>query len=457
MGWGLGWEMRNSFLDKGGVLRYTKSVTDREFKNALCAIDFNAAARSQAIGSKPPVLIARQLLKVAGFNNVQRNRLAIFCDNDQIPALRLSVHEQRAKRVSKRVPVPLPKLRSGTSIRSLGQYEWADLWGTVGGKRYGIGLLAEAMQHEIKAASWDGCEAAMTLPYNTDQTWSLPFDGSGSLPVPCPAYGEAEAQLVMYIEKYVATGMPLPILILTIDTDILLQTMCLHLPKTYVLIATVWAVEPKSGDKRKRITDTFHRTKKSATKELSKDTALVKYNEYVSCGAIRRYLGPSVVETANAMLWMLLAARVDYNASLGSFGWNSQTCLAQATKPTTVIKSMSRSCTVVDTVKLFNALRITRDRRRRDKDVAAFVKELNLTLYCLSYYLWYDDSRAVPGPVLTPYFVEDASSSIFEYLTNSVNNRLDVIITNLHPSQPLVRTNKFARSHAEFIALGANR
>lgn len=452
MGWGLGWEQRNTFL--GDALRYVPSATDREFTSALCAIDFNAAARSQAIGGKPPCVIAKQLLRVAGFNSVQRNRLAIFCDNDQIPELRQAVHSQRAKRISKRPIVLIRELKAETSTRSLGKYEWSDFWATVSGKRYGIELLADAMRHEIKAASWDGCEATMTLPYNSTTTWTIPFDGSGTLPVPSPAYGEAEAQLVLYAERYVAQGLAVPVVILTIDTDILLQTMCLHLPRTYILIATVWALEPKRGTKRKRETDagTFFRTKKAATKKSDKDTKIVKYNEYISCGAVRRSLGPGVVDMANAMLWMLLAARVDYNGSIGSFGWNSQTCLAQVR--VMVLTDMTRARTRLDTNKLFNALRISRDRRRRDTDVDAFVNELNLVLYCLSYYLWYDDDRALPGPVLTPYLATDSCETVYAYL---LRKRPEIVIANLFPSTEMVHSNRFGRSRAEFIATGRNR
>ena len=112
---------------------------------------------------------------------------------------------------------------------------------------------------------------------------------------------------------------------------------------------------------------------------------------------------------------MLLAGGVDYNKGLGGFGWYSKTCLGLYR--TDVLCSLSREKIEVDLIVLRRALRQSRNRKTLDASCNAFIAELNNALYCLAYYVWFDDGRGgAAGPrvvnVLKP-LVPDQRISFF--------------------------------------------
>ena len=398
MGWGVSAKVRNALLEP--CLRYASPQKKAMFDfpaYAIC-VDGNAALRSGCCGATPPVLVVRRFLDSVGFP-AYTPRICVAFDNCNIPPARAQVHIDRAKR---KTPAATHSQINACTTRSLGTTTWQSLFANTTGKRKAYDLLYSALTTEIKARGPSNLDSAQTdivasvsKPYS-NSVWSYPFN------TPCEfnlasyvPYGEAEAQIVLCTERLVSAGCG-PIIIATIDTDILLQTMGIFARSVYIYLANVWKVTPKKR-KRDAPDEVYYRTAKTAKAATVPGDKIEKVAEFVSCNAMRKHLGPSAIDMANSMLWMLLSGGVDYNAGLGRFGWFTTTCIDQ--RKHMVIEELSIERTVINIAKLFDRLHIVRDRRPKKYTASELVAELHSTFYCLAYYLWYDDARqGAAGP-----------------------------------------------------------
>jgi hypothetical protein len=370
-------------------------------------VDGNAALRSGCVGEIPATVVAKRLLKTIGFPKYVQ-QLCVAFDNHNIPPARALVHAGRKKQV--KVEPSTVTQQKNSSVTSMA-VSWQRLFASSTGKQRAYELLVEALKREIKccgAPQFTADTAAgpvrvsISVPYS-NVVWNYPFDDTPTNLFALDefvSYGEAEAQIVMCAEGLIRQGVG-PLVIVTIDTDILLQTLGVWAKNVYIYLAKVWVVCPAKPTKTKgRDMSLCHRTagKAKAAAKAAKGTVVCR-SEFVSCNAMRRFLGPTARQTVNSLLWMLLAGGVDYNKGLGGFGWYSKTCLGLYR--TDVLCSLSREKIEVDLVVLRRTLRQSRNRKTLDASCNAFIAELNSALYCLAYYVWFDDGRGgAAGPRL---------------------------------------------------------
>ena len=330
------------------------------------------------------------------------------------------------------------------------------------GKRRAYALLVEALKAEVVAlgpAQGATSDVLVTIgtPYGNN-VWNYPFCNTSAdyfMLEKHTSYGEAEAQVVMCVERLVAMGVG-PIVVVTIDTDILLQTMGIWARNVYVYLAKVWVVtEKKKAANRNSIGMYRTLTKaKAAAKKIGGSVSCQA--EFVSCNAVRRFLGPTAKQAVNAMVWMLLAGGVDYNSGIGAFGWYSSTCLGK--HKVSVVDEISCERVVLNLHRLFAELGRSRDRKTKDASAALFVDELNKVLYCVAYYVWFDDGQSpVAGPTIMPYVTPPtAGTTVSHYVATRPR---PVTVLNLHKASkfPLTVVRKREAAYNAYVADGVCR
>lgn len=378
-----------------------------DIEPAAVCVDGNAALRSSCCSTVAPTIITSRLLKNAGWPHYTPRLLVAF-DNLNIPPARAAVHAKRARTGAGVVPATAAEQAQCVATGPL-CVTWQALFASADGKRRAYALLVEALKISVREAApgqhdargQDDLRVTITLPYSTD-VWVYPFGTADFFAVtPFLSYGEAEAQVVMVTEQLVRRKVE-PIVVMTIDTDIILQMMGIWAHKVYINLARVWIVRPSKRKKKtgvaKRDMSECYRTIETAKKAAAENGGVPEQRcEYVSCSAVVRFLGPTVLRVLNSMVWMLLAGGVDYSNGIGGFGWYSATCLKQ--RGVLVVKSVSRSAIVVDIRALFRTLARCRNRKSKDEQCAEFAHELNCMLYCVAYYAWFDDGRTgAAGP-----------------------------------------------------------
>ena len=468
MGWKLQWQHRLDFL--GDALRYQSVRTNpADVAPETLVCDGNALFRSNCVGTRPAATMVKQVLAQAGFPQ-SCMRLVVCFDNNNIPPARAAVHAARAARVKQ---CASPAEIKAATIYSLGSTTWENLFANTAGKIAAFQLILVALQQEVvrlyTQMSEDSpmFEVVVSLPY-AEEVWRYPNNRAATISDPNTQYGEAEAQAVFVVEELVMakTG---PVVVLTIDTDIILQLMGIYTKQVYIRIAKVWNVTPKAitaSNKRKRggsvdmVGDSAepvqYRTLRLATKAKDKTSSIEPMFEYISCAAIQRRFGPDAASIMNTMLWMLLAAGVDYNKGLCQFGWSSHRVLTLSQVP--VVHSLTIGAVTVDITAICKALLGLKRRTPKSADLAnGLVSELNDTLYCFAYYLWYDQVRkGAAGPRVRPFLANYSLLTIPQFLRKKHD---PVKIVNLYPHAVPVVPLALARQPAfkRYIAAGSNR
>ena len=253
MGWKLSAATRTKWLGDAKCLRYAKPAGHSlgEIEPAAVCVDGNAALRSSCVSTVAPVQITTRLLENAGWPHYTQRILVAF-DNLNVPPARTAVHAKRAARTGE-PPASVAEQQRCTPDAKL-CVTWQSLFASAEGKRRAYALLVAALKLSVQRAApgqdeeQQDLRVTVTLPYSED-VWVYPYGSTDFFGVaPFLVYGEAEAQAVLVTEQLVRRNV-LPIVLLTIDTDILLQTMGIWTPKVYVNIAKVWIVR---GSKRKR-------------------------------------------------------------------------------------------------------------------------------------------------------------------------------------------------------------
>lgn len=473
MGWAISAETRTTWLHGGKCLRYVAPVDGAMggVTAAAVLVDGNAALRSGCVGQVPATVVVKRLLRTVGFPKYVK-RLCVAFDNSNIPPARTAVHASRKTKI--KVEPASDQQIAGSSTTAM-LVPWQQLFASISGKRRAYALLVDALKSEVVRcgaprfgdkpdSSADVC-VAISVPYS-NTVWTYPFDESAMTLFRLEefvSYGEAEAQIVMCAEQLIKCGLG-PLVIVTIDTDILLQTLGIWARDVYIYLAKVWVVmQPKAKHKRStagRDMSQCHRTAGKA-KQAAKacNGTVVCRSEFVSCNAMRRFLGPTARQMANSLLWMLLAGGVDYNRGLGGFGWYSKTCLGLYR--TDVLLSLSREKVVVDMVVLRRTLKRARNRKTQEKSCNALIAELNNALYCFAYYVWFDDGRAgAAGPRVSTTVALSVPDRTVSWFLSASSVQSTATLTNEWPGSaaafvPLV--NRDVTAHAAFVQGGCCR
>ena len=455
MGWKLQWQHRVAFLEK--ALRYeTVDESANETKGAVVVCDGNALFRSNCVGTRPPSVMVRQVLAQMGVGDTC-TRLIICFDNSNIPPARLAVHAERAKKATR---FATETEINNVSVHSLAGTTWDHLFGNMAGKTAAFTVIVDALKSEIVrlfnscvASKQPTFEVVISLPYS-DEIWRYPNNKTSTISDPKTDYGEAEAQVVFVVEELVSQNAG-PVVVVTIDTDIIIQLMGIYTRQVYIRLAKVWECRKKrKRDEEEEESGEHFRTLRLAKKAKSNEERIVPMYEYVSCAAVQRAFGPDALSIANTMFWMLLAAGVDYNNGLSRFGWLSPTVLQLRSRM--VISDLCVRGVTLDLTRLCNELKNIKRRKPKTDLADDFIDELNATIYCFAYYLWYDQARTgIAGPRVRP-LVAKAGGSLPAFLRRK---HAPVTISNLHPhtkDPPTARIRGYT-SFKRYIALGTNR
>ena len=465
MGWKLQWQHRLKFL--GEAVRYQPVKTNSiEVAPTTLVCDGNALFRSNCVGTRPAATMIKQVLAQAGFPH-SCMRLVVCFDNNNIPPARAAVHALRAAKAKQ---CATPAEIEAVTIYSLGSTTWEKLFANTAGKTAAFRIILAALQQEVGRlynqlqGDKTAFEVIVSLPYS-EEVWHYPNNIEATISDPNTEYGEAEGQVVLVVEQLVLASAG-PVVVLTIDTDIILQLMGIYTSQVYIRIAKVWNLNQPTK-KRKRDDDDCmsgdeeepvqYRTLRLAKKAKADSGGTIEpMFEYISCAAVQRRFGPDAASILNTMLWMLLAAGVDYNKGLTQFGWSSHKVLALSNIP--VVDNVTIGEATVDVNAICTGLRGLKRRTPKTADPAnALVTELNDTLYCFAYYLWYDQSRkGVAGPRVRPFFENTGAQSIPRFLKAKHD---PIKIENLYPHVPpviplaLANQSKFRR----YVKHGSNR
>jgi hypothetical protein len=190
----------------------------------------------------------------------------------------------------------------------------------------------------------------------------------------------------MCVREVAAARPAAPMLVLTIDTDCLLQlaaTPAIDSAAVTIALARVW---------RNHDASIVVRTSAAGRKRQRADK-LTQQWELIACGK----LPPG---EPDRLFWHLAAGGVDYCGGLGGFGWTQDRCL-DAASGAPALFSRADGDWVFAVGALARHLAATRRARRRNTEVAAFCAELDAILYCWRYYMWHDSRRpGQAGPLL---------------------------------------------------------
>ena len=311
MGWGISVAVRNEVIGPG--LQYAVALPDV----SVLLVDGPAMTRSGAVGTRPATTIVRSIINTAPATVTEI--VVLFDCPTKIPAARAAVHVRRAA-ASQTVFAPEAlRLMTATSLNGA---TWQELFSTAAGKARAYNLLFDAFKVETIAASATATadvRTTLTDP-ETNAVWSHPYDGTRSAmadDIELYDYGEAECQLAMCIRGLAARSPEIRAAVLTIDTDIYLQTALSPVIDTSQIViaaARVWR------------NDTTVVRVASAGRKRARAEQLTQMWELVTCDALLPAATPA------GLFLHLCAGGVDYCKGLGGYGWPQSNLVAAGGK-----------------------------------------------------------------------------------------------------------------------------
>lgn len=438
----MGWRTKH----KGKLLGPVFSLKTALPKADIVAVDANAQLRA-ATGKHPapPRRIAETLGKL--IVAAEPSIVVICFDNNAIPEQRRQVQQERAARiVNTNRPVATQDIVDAVTADSLGDTTWEALWNNPAGKRKMFQLLFQSLKKFAVAGLGYSAEWIITEPYG-ENVWAYPF-------ARCPSvvndllgqrYGEAEAQVVMAVNHFVvkATAANLPVprsLVLTIDTDILIQMAGILARNVDIAISQVW--RSPSGEVYRGRRD------EPAAKKLPSFWDKAKFTgkrvwELVSMNKLQEGRSRSKLLWYQ-FTWMCVGG-VDYCKGLGRFGFQvtdkkpHKSVTAWLTKPSpfTVTETgfkldLKQLCRILSTTRTCPTRLDTAD--KPGGGAVEFVAELNQILYCVEYYAWLNATKPdVAGPVLKPIVSAPVQTRVSQWLVACGNSGPVVEFENTYP------------------------
>lgn len=396
MGWGISAALRSEVIKPG--LRYEAVLPSA----SVLLIDGPAMTRSGAVGTRPPTAIVKSILATAPASVAEI--VVLFDCPTKVPAARAAVHVKRAAGASTTF---LPDQLAAMTTASIGGATWQQLFSTTAGKARAYQLLFDAFCAETIIASATASRVVrttMTAPA-TNAVWSHPFDGIRSdmaADIERHSYGEAECQLAMCVRGLSARSPETQAVVLTIDTDMYLQTAltpAINSAQLTIAAARVWR------------NDTTVVRLASAGRKRARAEQLTQMWELVSCAELAPWA------TTIGLFMHLCAGGVDYCKGLGGYGW-SQPALVAAVASAADPFARSGAGWSIDIATLASVLSASRKTRRRDSDVGSLCIELDNIMYCWRYYMWQDARKPdVAGPVMESIFGTYGTSTVTDWLT----------------------------------------
>jgi hypothetical protein len=397
MGWGISVAVRNEVIGPG--LQYAVALPDV----SVLLVDGPAMTRSGAVGTRPATTIVRSIINTAPATVTEI--VVLFDCPTKIPAARAAVHVRRAA-ASQTVFAPEAlRLMTATSLNGA---TWQELFSTAAGKARAYNLLFDAFKVETIAASATATtdvRTTLTDP-ETNAVWSHPYDGTRSAmadDIELYDYGEAECQLAMCIRGLAARSPEIRAAVLTIDTDIYLQTALSPVIDTSQIViaaARVWR------------NDTTVVRVASAGRKRARAEQLTQMWELVTCDALLPAATPA------GLFLHLCAGGVDYCKGLGGYGWPQSNLVAAVAKAAgNPPFTEAESGWSLDVKALATALKPARKTTRRETDIGQLCIELDNIVYCWRYYMWQDARRPnVAGPVMESIFATHDAKTITQWL-----------------------------------------
>lgn len=369
-------------------------------------IDGPATFRSGAVGARPPRQVIDSVLTI--LPSTARS-VAIFFDcPTMVPATRRAVHTSRSAGKAE-TTISDVVLRNMTT-KSLGKHPsgaevtWPELFSSTRGKAAAYAILFLAVKESVLRTCQKTRITSVTCPA-TGALWSHPFHETSPFTevIARHAYGEAECQLAMCISSLSTRAPAAPALVMTIDTDILLQvaaTPAIPSKAVTIALARVWR-NPENiiirtaaaGRKRKR------------SEKFSQQW------ELIDCGKLP-------AGSPDQLFWYLAAGGVDYCNGLGGFGWPQRNCINTASSTLQPLFSRPGGGDWVFDLRAFvRHLIKTRKSRRKNAEVDAFCRELDSILYCWRYYMWHDARRPErAGPLLEQLVPRHSAGTVDAWL-----------------------------------------
>lgn len=422
MGWGCNADKRDAFLSSHDSVMNTVEINPSA---TMVCIDGNAAARSQAVGLRPAVHIARHILKPV---TPTTTTVVVCFDNANVPEIRR--HEVHVARQAQQ------RERAATAgeIEAFGDGSttpWEIMFASSAGKVKAFQTIIAAMKEDIIRTANKHCTYLITMPGSVSPeamdefVWSYPFDRPSPFAevLAREFYGEAEAQLAVCIKhsaaQAVANCEPVPQTALyTIDTDALYQMLGLWHPRLEVVLGNVWETPDGQTHRSLKRAQKASRDIKAANKKRKRDDQLDstierKFRRVNITQLAQSLCGGSAAKMANAQWWQLLAGGCDYNLSgLSGFGWFNATCLKLQTD------------IVVDREGLhlhtFAQLLLgCRNKRCQEREVAKFCDVLARTVFSWRYYQWEPPTaaKATADPEYNPeLFVSGSAETVTDWL-----------------------------------------
>jgi hypothetical protein len=359
------------------------------------AVVVDMCSEARRVGSGPRAQSAQQLCTAICKNLLRKCKktlVIVFDDQDRMHEQRSALHKRRYKAmthaqieaahkdgkcvINNRAYKPADSpytARDVDAATAKTPLVWNKMWGTTRGKTKGWALLYAALQHGIRTHA--ETTHACVIWHTGDEPWVWPRHRHTEL-APLVAkltnntYGEGDqrAAEAAQVLAHTRTSNHASILIQTIDTDMLIQTLC----------APNW-----HGIK------TLH---------------LQLKNEAVDVGAMCRRFGNGRASRTNAAFWMLACGGVDYCKGLTRFGYKITDLLALAAPGGALdIITLERAATITLHVhKVLEALAKLPRRNMKRARVADFAQELNAIMFCIVMFAG-ASARRTPcgGPVMS--------------------------------------------------------
>lgn len=376
-----------------------------------------------------------------------------FDHRGRMPPARHKVWEQRK-------PPPMAIVASDEDVEkvtvdTLGDSSWDKLWRNTNGKIKLFHLLFTSLKTHIAGGLGidydDSVQWIMTEP-NGEQVWTFPFNAEPTV-VPIlvnQPYGEAEAQVVMALQHYICSAAsenePVPSsLILTIDTDIVLQMSGVWARNVQLAWAQVWQAPSgqvyrgSKSNKKFQENPLFWNTRpgKAPTFSGKRMWEIVSMDK-VQAGADRELM------LWRQFCWMAVGG-VDYCKGVGRFGWyatatdNTKTVGWWLTRPNPF--TLTENGFKLDVGALCRIMARSRKAKKAETNEkpnggsVALVAELNDMLYCVEYYAWHDATRPhIAGPRRKDYIPIPESTSVTLWLMSPSRRSCVVDIENTYPS-----------------------
>lgn len=424
MGWGASASNRQKLLGPDTIKLIESLPPADEVYVDLCAV-----VRKQCVGIVPPPTVAKRIVQtIAAALKPGAFVCACFDNSHYALPCRAELH---AKRYAKAPPVVATEQQVRDVLRSnrlCAECPWDVLFA---GKKSKAQMM-QLMYEEI-------CKAAIAYALNASDpplweiskpncphgfVWSYPFLQNCDAYTFDAKYGEAEAQIVQRMRERTVQFATAQRLVWTIDTDMILQTMCAECTNVTIAIARIWQ-EPSGEVARSRA----KATSKARMVWECVDVSRVVY-------------GKSKAELLWKLFSCLAIGGCDYTTGLGRFGFTTDSMLSlqKKTSPFTAKDDTSFSLDVTD---LCRALAVDRKSHRGDKPgnnsgASHFVNEINLIIFCMRYYTWQEAGRAnAAGPREIAYITAGQCTTVTAFLKRKQQPQEQSQLVEMHDGCPL--------------------